>query len=326
MLHRVRLHKRRVVALAVLGAVVAALAVAEPARATFPARDGAIVYSSYLRTEDEFPPYGTREEYAIKSADYRGGHQATLQGCTKTVSGTIDVGDCGIRITFLNPTVGPGGREVVFDVGESLAVMTMRGTALRPRLPKSPDDGEPAVSPTERQIAFSAGTSVRYPNPVRGIWVSSYSGYHPRRIVARGTRPDWSERNAIAFLRPDGVYTVRPTGHGLRRLVKRAKCTSVSWSPHGTQLALACGGRLLVARADGSHLHRIAAIDKLFGRGVADVAWSPSGKRFAVGLLGEGGGVDTVRTDGTDLHAVAGGGNGATYAYSSGSPAWQPLR
>lgn len=325
MLDRFWFRKDVVVALALIGAAVVSLGGAAPAAATFPGRDGVIVYSSYLRTEDELPPYGTTEEYAIKSADDRGGGTRTLQGCRKALE-VIDVGDCGIRLTFLDPTVGPHGREAVFDSGEALAVMTMRGTALRARAPKSPDDGEPAISPTERQIAFSAGTSVRYPNPVRGIWVSSYSGDHPRRIVARGTRPDWSERNAIAFLRPDGVYRVRPDGHGLRRLIARRGCTSISWAPHGTQLALACGGRLLVARADGTRLHRIAAIDRSFGTGISDVAWSPSGRRFAVGLRGEGGGVVSLRIDGTDIHQVAGGGNGATYAYSSGSPAWQPVR
>lgn len=309
----------------VLGVVVTALAGAAPAGATFPGRDGVIVYSAYLRTEEDFPPYMTTEEFSIKSADYQGEHTTTLRGCTKTVD-VIDVGDCGIRITFMDPTVAPSGRRIVFDSGEALAVMTMRGTALRARAPKSPDDGEPAISPTGRRIAFSAGTSVRYPSPTRGIWVSSFAGYHPRRIVARGTGPDWSIRNVIAFLRPDGVYQVRPDGHGLRRLVARRGCTSVSWSPHGTKLALACGGKLLVARADGSHLRRVGSARSPFPDPVDQVVWSPSGTRFAVGLLGEGGGVVTLRTDGTDVHSVAGGGNGATYAYSSGSPDWQPLR
>lgn len=68
-----------------------------------------IVYSSYLRTEDEFPSYGTTEEYAIKSADYQGGHTTTLVGCTKTVE-AIDVGDCRIKITFIDPTVAPSRR------------------------------------------------------------------------------------------------------------------------------------------------------------------------------------------------------------------------
>jgi hypothetical protein len=278
-----------------------------------------IVYSAYMRTEQDFPPYETTEEFSIKSADYRGEGTRTLRGCTKTVE-VLDVGDCGIKITFMDPTVAPSGRRIVFDSGEALAVMTMRGTALRTRAPKSPDDGEPAISPTGRQIASSAGTSVRYPNPRRGIWVSTFGGYHPHRIVARGTSPDWSTRDMIAFLRPDGVYRVRPDGHGLRQLVARPKCTGVPWSPHGTKLALACDGKLLVARADGSRLRRVAFQDS-----VGRVVWSPSGERFAVGLLGEGGGVVTLRTDGTDVHGVAGGGNGATYAYSSGSPDWQPL-
>lgn len=33
----------------------------------------------------------------------------------------------------------------------------------------------------------------------------------------------------------------------------------------------------------------------------------------------------TLHTDGTDVHGVAGGGNGANYASSVGSPDWQPL-
>ncbi len=313
---------------ALLGVVVAALAGAAPAGATFPGRDGVIVYSSYYRSEGEFPPYVTTEEFAIKSADYRGQGTTTLHGCTKPVQ-EIDVGDCGIKITFLAPIVGPHGGPIVFDSGEALAVMTMRGTGLETRAPKSPDDGEPAVSPTQRQIAFTAGTTVRYPSARRDVWVSSFSGYHPRRIVVRGTRPDWSLRNVIAFLRPDGVYRVRPDGHGLRRLVARKRCTSVSWSPHGTQLALACGGHLLVGRADGSRLHRIAAIDRAFAANLSTVAgavWSPSGKRFAIGTSnGESGGIVTLRTDGSDLQGVAPGGVGALYALSAGGPAWQPL-
>jgi len=43
----------------------------------------------------------------------------------------------------------------VFGSGEALAVMTMRGTGLGTRAPKRPDDGESAVSSTERQIAFT---------------------------------------------------------------------------------------------------------------------------------------------------------------------------
>lgn len=63
------------------------------------------VYSSYMQTEGEFPPYATTEEYSIKSADYQGGNVRTLQGCTKTVQ-AIDVGDCGIKITFGHLLVG----------------------------------------------------------------------------------------------------------------------------------------------------------------------------------------------------------------------------
>lgn len=149
MLRRERSHCCSAVSLLVL---VAALVGAASAGATFPGRDGAIVYSSYLRTEDEFPPYATTEEYAIKSADYHGGHMR-------------------IKITFASPTVAPSGRRIV-----------------------------------------------------------------------------------IAFLRPDGVYRVRP---------------------------------------DGSRLRRVAFPDP-----VGHVVWSPSGTRFAVDLLGEGGGILTLRLPG----------------------------
>jgi len=307
-----------------LTALALAVGAAAPtaANAAFPGRDGKLVFSwfSFMETE-EGPPSTTVT--AIQAAGPSGGRPATLRGCTRA-TGRPDAGDCSIG--YGAPALSPSGRLVAFDAGDALALMRIDGSGFR-RLPAhSADDGEPAFSQNGKRLAFTAGgiAVAQQPPPPRAIWTSDLAGGAARRVTVLGTSPSWSTHDWIAFLRADGVYRVRPDGHGLRRLVRLARCTDVDWSPGGTKLAFACltphsGGRLYVADGDGRHLRRIPT------RSLSPeaVAWAPSGKRLAVTSFD--GTVVTIRLDGSHERLIVSGGAGATYTFGAGAVAWQPL-
>jgi Tol biopolymer transport system component len=204
--------------------------------------------------------------------------------------------------------------------------MRIDGSGLRLLPQRVADDGSPAFSPSGRRLAFSAGAiaaAAGSPLP-RAIWTSDLAGDRARQVTAHGTAPSWSTRGWIAFLRKDGVYRVRPDGHGLKRLVHRTRCSDFAWSPGGTRIAFTCltkhlGDRLYVAHGDGSRMHRVV----VRYASPESVAWSPSGTRIA--LTSFDGSVLIVRRDGTELPGGIGGGAGANYSFGAGSVDWQPL-
>ncbi len=301
-----------------LAALALTLGAAAPsADAAFPRRDGQVVYSWFSFSETEAGP-PTTYEYAIRAVGPLGGTPTTLRGCT-TVTGRPDVGDCSIR--YRSPTVSPDGRRVAFATGRSLALMRIDGSSFELLPAHSAYDGEPAFSPDGKRLAYSAGGLfvAHQPAPVRGIWTSDLAGRRARRVTARGTRPSWSTRGWIAFLRADGVYRIRPDGKSSRRLVLLHRCSDVDWSPGGTKLAFTCRGRLYVTDGDGRHLRRIVV--PYFGADV--VAWAPSGTRLA--LASSEGSARTIRLDGSHERDVVGGGAGAVYNFGPGQLDWQPL-
>ena len=300
-----------------LAAGAAALAATAPAAHAFAGSDGKIVYSWHSTVDsDQAEPFTTKTEDAIRTISPRGGKPHTLRGCT-TDTGKPDVGDCSLDYGAV--AVSPNGRLVVFGAGPSLALMRIDGSGFRLLPAHSADDDEPAFSPTGKRLAFSAGAAPPLPLPpaARGVWVSDANGAHARQIAPSSTSPAWSSRNWIAFLRVDGVYRVRPDGHGLRRLAARTYCRDVAWSPHSTKLAYACRGRLYVADGDGRHAHRVKGVE------AEAVAWAPSGKRFVISAID--GSASTIRIDGTHPRVLVNGGLGSTYNFGAGSVDWQPL-
>ena len=300
----------------ILLAVLAALALAAAPASAFAGRDGRIVFGWSSFSESELEPFQVLlDETAIQTISPRGGAPTTVRGCTRA-AGRADVGDCTIR--YRDPSVAPAGDRVAFDAGASIALMRFEGGGLRVLPAHSADDGDPAFSPDGTHLIFSAGagTETFDPTPDRGIWVSDLAGGNAQRLTARGTRPAWSARNWIAFVRANGVYRMRPDGHGLRRVFASRRCTDVAWSPHGTKLAFACRDFPYVADADGRHAHRVR------GTRAMRLAWSPSGRRLVVNPFD---GVATIRTDGTGLRELIAGTSGATYSSGAGGVDWQPL-
>ncbi|MGN6189140.1 MAG: TolB family protein [Conexibacter sp.] len=313
----------RRLALVVLAAAAPLALAPPPSHAAFPGHDGKLVFSWASFMESEEAPYPSRTESAIQVAGVRDRTPQTLRNCVKE-TGKPDVGDCSIA--YGGPAVSPNGRRIAFDAGNRLALMRFDGSDLVLLPQHGADDGAPTFSPTGRRLAFVAGAIAvsGKPAPPSEIWTSDLAGADAHRVTARGTAPAWSTRNWIAFLRQDGVYRVRPNGHGLRRLVQRERCSDVAWSPGGTKLAFTCGtahlgGRLYVANGDGSHVRRV----RVRYVSAQQVAWSPSGKRLAV--VSSDGTIAVARLDGTQVPGGVSGGAGATYTYGAGSVDWQPL-
>jgi len=314
---------RRLALAALATAALLAVAAPAPAGAAFPGRDGRLVYSWGSFSESEDAPYPSRTESALQTIAPTGGMPATLRSCVRE-TGKPDVGDCSTG--YGTPAVSPDGRWLALDAGAQLALMRFDGSGFRLLPAHLADDGDPAFSANGKRLAYSAGAIAvaGQPAPPRGIWTSDLAGADARQVTARGTQPAWSTRSWIAFLRKDGIYRVRPDGHGLRRIVHRDRCKDVAWSPGGTKIAFACttkhlGGRLYVANGDGGHLRRVP-IGYASPEGVA---WSPSGKRLAVTDFD--GSLVTIRLDGSGERGLVSGSAGANYNSGAGAADWQPL-
>jgi dipeptidyl aminopeptidase/acylaminoacyl peptidase len=58
------------------------------------------------------------------------------------------------------------------------------------------------------------------------------------RVLSIGTEPGWSTRNRIVFVRDGDLYSIDPTGRGLRRLTESTAVESApAWSPDGRRVA-----------------------------------------------------------------------------------------
>lgn len=233
------------------------------AHATFPGRNGAIVYGKW----SERVPGETNSSQHTFTLESQG-----LDGRTRTLV------DCGPCVDAFSPTVSPDGSTVAFSLGGSIELMSIDGTDRR-RIPfRANAAGDPAFSPRGTRLAFTT---------TAGISIGNLDGSGVRRLVSNALAPAWSSRGWIAFVRHDAVYRVRPDGRGLRLLVRNA--VMPAWSPDGKQLAFSrprrmVGHGLLVSDGDGRRVRRLRGRD--LDVDICDVAWSPDGRRLVLGIDG----------------------------------------
>jgi hypothetical protein len=117
----------------------------------------------------------------------------------------------------------------------------------------------------------------------------------------------------IAFVRQGDLFSVRPDGSGVRGLTQTPRREGVPvWGPSHGRIAFTVGDReLWVMHADGSHGHRILRLPDP-SLNLADIAWSPSGRWLALGIIRERGTLGlrlcglvwVVRSDGSATHHV----------------------
>jgi Tol biopolymer transport system component len=148
------------------------------------------------------------------------------------------------------PAWSPNGRLLAIQLPSSeLAILRRDGTTLR-RLPRLTDaDSEPAWSPNGRRLAFAGSQPCLY---CRWLYTVRPDGTGLRRVIAEGAySPVWSVRGRIAFVNYDDTH--------LRRIGIR--------------------DGLYTIRPDGSGL-RLLYSGGALGPGLTP-DWSPDGRRIA---------------------------------------------
>ena len=83
----------------------------------------------------------------------------------------------------------------------------------------------------------------------------------------------------IAFVRNGDIYSVAPSGTGLRLLAGGGQDAAPRWSPNGTRIAYLDKGNLWVMHADGSGKRQLTRDEPAYSDGRS--AWSPGGRYLA---------------------------------------------
>jgi TolB protein len=302
---------------AMASAVVMAVALGAatgPAAATFPGRNGAIVFvrsgqiyrvrpdGTHLRRLTDSP---TEKYSAAFSAD-------------------------GRRIAFAH-------ERLVFrnDAFSHISIMDASGQHRRQLTHERADDTSPTFSADGRTIAFARKGS---------IWVMDANGSHQRPVTRDGFAPAFSpDGRRIVFrgsdTKPDdfntprekeGIFVVDVDGRRRRELTREPMSApdpagqrqhvyidqDPSFSPDGEHIVFIrsgtqCGsGNVYVMSATGKHVRALTSSDPYCGS-FSDPAFSPDGRWVVVS------GPYIMRADGTHGHRLAG--------VSGESPDWQPL-
>jgi WD40-like Beta Propeller Repeat len=292
--------QRRPGALGWLAVGVGALALALPAtgEATFPGRNGEIVYGWSGESSYRGGPTHT----SIRAVDPRSGRVRVLRDCPLNADPPPVHTDCIVSV----PRYSPDGLRVAFPTIQVVPHYTGEPWEFRPGLATMASDGTGLV---ERASVHSYGGLAWSPAGDRfllereGIFLASLDGTELSQVTPRGTgAPDWSSTGQIAFARSrvsclrvcstiSNIYLTRLGGTS-RRLTYRGGY-SPSWSPHGTKLAFARHGNkrqagVYLVRRDGRGLRRLT-------RGGYSPSWSPDGKWIAFIRAGD---LYVIRTNG----------------------------
>ena len=103
-------------------------------------------------------------------------------------------------------------------------------------------------------------------------------------IVAAGAGPASGSAPRIAFTKDGDVWTILPSGDGIRRVTRDAVDQhTVAWSPDHRRLAFVEGERtVVITDPRGGHRRVIATLPSRY-EDVLSLAWSPRGHHLAIG-------------------------------------------
>jgi WD40 repeat protein len=289
--------------------IVLALPAAGVARAASPGRNGTIAYSETWN--QQFAHDTSNMTFVVTP---QGSPTAELWGAT-------------------DPQWSPGGGRLAGTDNRMMAGPNCKSVFVERRgvstlLTDDCSSADPSWSPDGSRLVFVRGAAwtPTWQGPA-GLWIIGANGDHARLLSARTPPPDpaFSDRFApawaphghrIAFTKNGWIWTIRPDGSNLRRVVEGG---SPDWLPGP-------GLRLLYTAPSGSTTvlqimdlpSRIATtVPNSAGAGAAAV--SPNGGQV---VYVRDNAIWRMRLDGTGLRYVGGPAHGGTV----GSPAWQPLR
>jgi Tol biopolymer transport system component len=263
-----------------------ALALPVAAHATFPGRNGTIVYGWTGESAYRAGPTAT----SIRAVDPRGGRVRILRDCPLRTDAPVTYTECSVG----GPRHSPDGRRIAFPSTQIVPDFTGQPWQFQPGLTKMASDGTGLeVHATEHAYSALAWAPAgdRFllaRHPANAIFLASLDGTELSQVTPELTQePDWSSRGQIAFSRYSGadclpncvdIWLTR-VGGTPRRLTYRGGF-SPSWSPQGTKLAFVRRARqnqadIYIVGRDGRGLRRLTY------RGGFKPSWSPDGKWIA---------------------------------------------
>jgi Tol biopolymer transport system component len=288
-------------------AVACMLALAVPAQASFPGRNGSIAFSS-LR-------HGSYDIYLVSTS-------GKFTRLTKTS-----------KINETSPAWSANGKKIAYERRDfsdqnhpgpfEIWVMNADGSH-RQRVTKGT---EPAWSPNGKKIAYVGPRQPRVSKP--DIYVINSDGTHKKQLTKdrKSERsPDWSpDGKWIAFATDRGsshdVWKMHPDGtHGIRLTSVGFYDDQPSWAPNGKKIAyisrrVSGPFHLWTMNADGSGATEVGDLR------VAAVAWSPDGRQIAYQQSDlQGAGLDIFRVGLSGSNPI----NLTHNPAPDTGPSWQP--
>jgi dipeptidyl aminopeptidase/acylaminoacyl peptidase len=309
----VRLVDRRLAhGLVSVAVLVVLCAAAGPAWASFPGRNGEIVYGWIGESAYRAGPTHT----SIRAVDPRSGSVRVLRDCPLRFGAPVTYTDCQVSA----PRYSPDGRRIAFPSTHITPDFTGQPWQFQPGLTTMASDGTGvevhatenrywglAWSPAGDRFLLARELAVPYYSKPSTIFVASLEGTELSQVTPEWTQaPDWSSTGRIAFVRTDqscpfqcpNIF-VTWLGGTPRRLTYRGGF-SPSWSPDGSKLAFVRQPRR--GQSDvylvGQHGRRL---QRLTYRGGYSPAWSPDGKKIALIRAGD---LYVVRTNGRGLRRL----------------------
>jgi Tol biopolymer transport system component len=269
----IRVQHGRLIVTAASAALAAGLAVVDSARASFPGRNGDVVYADSWGSEVEL----NTDLYRVCPD---GSHERRLLG------GIADVGDVAFSpdrrlVAFVwtpyyegrnRIYIAPGyaqGEDPAWSVCDRIAFV--RGDAYEPgaKISVVPARGgdvrelaagwDAEWSPDGKRLLFATRT----PAGATALAVMSADGSR-QRVLALGTPAGWApDGRHVALVTPDGhAAVVAPSGGAVRRLGRTGGSSPV-FSPDGKWLALGRLGDLYIARVDGTRTKYVTTAPSL---------------------------------------------------------------
>jgi TolB protein len=288
---------------ALSGCGIALAFLALPSEATFPGKNGKIVFAG---------PTGNFRAGLIL-VDPSGAHRKVLTHGPKFV------------LNDSSPAFSPHGRRIAYTHAgvprEHIDMIGANGKGKR-RLTKRHDSSDPAFSPSGRRIAFAS-----FRNRTSFIFVMHRDGSHVRKLV-RGMDPAFSPRGRlIAFEKDRGGSIVVMRRSGSHRCIIRSG-SFPSFAPSGRRVLFRHTDSNLVdqlfqERTNCTHRRQLTSNTNPNLK-IADPAFSPDGTQIVfAGEDNTGGGesddIYVINADGTGQHQITSDG-GSKY------PDWGPAR
>ena len=296
---------------------------AGPALATFGGRDGRIAWAVFNAGGGGGGGFASLTTYPAQTSNGQ-----RIAYCPEDNDGNV----CR---NWQNVTYSPDGKRLLWDQTgasgtEVITLANSDGTKPQTTVSDGFDDSQASFSRNGQEIVY-----VRQAPGVGGLFgtlvirnLSNTSSLVVRPSI-RGTGPLFApDGKTILFVRPDrygypaGLWSIRPDGHRLRRLVAHLSVFDIS--PNGKSIAyITVGGGVFIARADGSHARRVAR--KPTGDlPTSAVRFSPNGKLIAFTALGSSGpALYTVNTAGGKPRMIFDSGDGRNVTTGL---SWQPVR